>query len=119
MGLYDSVRSSYNLGEEFTNVSLQTKDIQDFIGGTLDFYWIDTSGKLFSIDFSNAIDPVETNKPFPAFEWISNGNRGKVSPVYITKYVEVYGNPYKRCKIHFKRGIVQDFEVIDLSNEFF
>lgn len=115
MGLFDTLRSSYNLGEEFTNKSLQTKDIGDCgIGGTLDFYWIDNSGKLFLID----ADPIINDRKFPLFKWIPNGNHGKVTPVYITKYVEVYNNPYKRCKIHFKGGIVQDFEIINLNDEF-
>lgn len=118
MSLYDNLKSSYNLGEEFTNKQLQTKDIQDGIGGALDFYWITPKGQLFLIDNSSTADPVPTDEKFPIFKWIPNGNHGKVSPVYITKYVEVYGNPYRRCKIHFKRGVVQDFEVLDISAQF-
>lgn len=113
MGLYDELRSSYNLTDEFTDKLLQTKNLDS----CLDLYWIDKQGRLFLIDFSNTSDPVKTNNDFPLFEWIPNGNRGKVKPVYITKYVEVYNNPYRRCKIHFKNGVVQDFEVIDLNDE--
>jgi hypothetical protein len=120
MGLYDTIRSSFDLGEEFTDKDLQTKDIQDCIGGTLDFYWIDNVGRLFLVDISETADPIKTNSDFPLFKWIPNGNHGKVTPVYITKYIEVYDNPYKRCKIHFKCGIVQDFEIINLEeDEFF
>ena len=131
MGLFDTIKSSYDLGEDFTDKELQTKDILDGIGGTLDFYWINPKGQLFLIDTSSTaylvplIDTsstaylVPTNKKFPAFKWIPNGTHGKVSPVYITKYVEVYNHPYRRCRIHFKLGVVQDFEVLDLINEFF
>lgn len=111
MGLYDELRSSYNLTEEFTNITLQTKDLDS----CLSFYWIDTHGKLFLIDKSNTADLEKTGDKFLDFKWTLNGNHGKVSPVIITKYVEVYDNPYKRCKIHFKNGIVQDFEIINLN----
>ena len=33
--MFDYFRSSYNLGEQFTNVVCQTKDIEDGIGGTM------------------------------------------------------------------------------------
>ena len=115
MGLFDTIKSSYDLGEEFTDKELQTKDIQDGIGGTLDFYWINPKGQLFLIDISSTADPVLTDEKFPALKWIPNGTHGKVSPVYITKYVEVYNHPYRRCRIHFKLGVVQDFEVLDFS----
>ena len=118
MGLFNEIRSSYNLTEEFTNKTLQTKDLDS----CLDLYWIDTVGRLFLIDLSKTADVVNSNvlyskKDFPLFKWIPNGNHGKVKPVYINKYVEVYNNPYRRCKIHFKNGIVQNFEVIDLKYE--
>jgi len=32
MGMFDYFRSSYDIGEQFTNVVCQTKDIEDGIG---------------------------------------------------------------------------------------
>ena len=49
MGMFDYVRSSYPLGPVFTNVELQTKDIEDDFGGTMSNYWISPNGKLFLI----------------------------------------------------------------------
>jgi hypothetical protein len=109
MGMYDTIRSSYNLGEEFTDVELQTKDIDS----CLDFYWIDPSGKLWVIDTRRTVDLKETGKPFPIFNWVTNGNHGKVKRVYITEYINVYRNHLKLCKIHFKNGVLQDFEIMD------
>lgn len=111
MGMYDELRSSYNLTEEFTDIPLQTKDLES----CLDFYWIDKKGQLFLIDQSNTVDLEKTGEGFLDFKWIPNGSHGKVKPVYITKYVEVYNNPFKRCNIHFKNGVVQDFFFIDLA----
>ena len=35
MGMMDYLRSSYDLGPQFTNIELQTKEIEDCIGGTM------------------------------------------------------------------------------------
>jgi len=110
MGMFDELRSSYNLTEEFTNIPLQTKDLDS----CLDFYWIDKKGQLFLIDRSNIADLEIIGEGFLDFKWVPNGNHGKVTPVYITKYVEVYHNSLRRCNIHFKNGVVQDFFLIDL-----
>ena len=107
MGLYDSVRSSYNLGEDLTEVELQTKDI----GSTMDFYWISPIGQLWSIDVSNTTDFMPVDDRIFGFKLVPNGNRGKVKPVDLTNYIRVYtvkDNKFLECKIHFKNGIIQD-----------
>jgi len=39
MGMFDYLRSSYNLGEQFTNKELQTKDVEEYgIGGTMSHF---------------------------------------------------------------------------------
>jgi hypothetical protein len=128
MGMMDYVRSSYNLGEQFTNVELQTKDIEDGIGGTLSQYWISPDGILYHIDYSNTSDFViineddedyqETHK-WRNFKWVPNGNHGKIRPWMITKYIEVYPSDWKgdyddwpRLKLHFLYGKLQDYERI-------
>ena len=127
MGMFDYVRSSYNLGEQFTEVELQTKDIEDYgIGGTMSDYWLDPHGYLYFIDYSQTSDFVELKqgdegyndeKLFLNFRWIPNGNKGKVRPWMITKYIEVYPakwdgewEDWPRCRIHFKYGRLMDFE---------
>ncbi len=125
MGMFDYLKSSYNLGEQFTKVELQTKDIEDGIGGTMSHYWLDPHGYLYYIDYSHTADFVKLKEgdegynkiEFLNFIWKPNGNHGKVSPWLITKYVEVYpstwGGEWKdwpRCRIHFKYGRIVDYE---------
>lgn len=128
MGMMDFVRSSYDLGEQFTNTRLQTKDIEDGIGGTMSQYWISPDGVLYYIDYSHTADFViieegdedyeETHK-WRNFKWVPNGNRGKISPCMITKYVEVYPEQWSgawedwpRLKLHFRYGKLMDYEDI-------
>ena len=128
MGMMDYVRSSYDLGEQFTNTRLQTKDIEDGIGGTMSQYWISPDGVLYYIDYSHTADFViveegdedyqETHK-WRNFKWVPNGNHGKISPHMITKYVEVYPEDWKgewelwpRLKLHFRYGKLMDYENI-------
>jgi len=126
MGMFDYFRSSYDLGPEFTNVSCQTKDIEEGIGGTMTQYWLDPAGYLYVIDYShtqdlkiyNPGDPeYNTERSWLNFEWVKNGNRGAVKLHPITKYVEVYPDNWEgewkdwpRCKIHFKYGRLMDYE---------
>ena len=57
--MMDFFRSSYDLGEQFTDVELQTKDIEDYgIGGTMSQYWLDPHGYLYYIDYSHTADFV-------------------------------------------------------------
>ena len=128
MGMFDYVRSSYDLGEQFTEVELHTKDIENGIGGTMSQYWLDRHGYLYHIDYSCTADFVElkegdegynADKKLFNFIWKPNGNNGKVTPCMITKYVEVYPATWEgawedwpRCKIHFKYGRLMDFEDI-------
>ena len=128
MGMMDYVRSSYDLGEQFTNTRLQTKDIEDGIGGTLSQYWISPDGILYYIDYSHTADFVqiqegdedyeETHK-WRNFKWVPNGNHGKISPWMITKYIEVYPSRWEgkwedwpRLKLHFRYGKLMDYEDI-------
>lgn len=126
MGMFDVIKSSYNLGEEFTNVVLQTKDIEDCIGGTLTDYWIDPNGVLWRPDYTgtNTFEVIEEDDErydskhlFLNYEWVPTGKHGKYVHHSITKYVEVYPADWKgkwedwpRCIIHFKNGIIQDYE---------
>ena len=60
--MFDYLRSSFDLGPDFTNVELHTKDIEDGIGGTMSHYWLDPHGYLYHIDYSHTADFVELKK---------------------------------------------------------
>jgi hypothetical protein len=128
MGMMDWVRSSYNLGENFTDTTLQTKDIEDGIGGTMTHYWVDPAGRLWCPDYSGTStfeeikedDPrYEKDKVFLNFEWIPTGQRGKYRVHPITKYIEVHTinwngkwEDWPRLRLHFVNGILHDYENI-------
>ena len=128
MGMFDTIRSSYDLGEQFTDVELQTKDIEDGIGGTLSQYWISPDGILYYIDYSHTADFVQIQEgdedynethQWRNFKWVPNGNHGKISPWMITKYIEVYPSRWEgkwedwpRLKLHFRYGKLMDYEDI-------
>lgn len=119
MGMFDYVKSSYDLGEDFA-CSCQTKDIENCLGGTMTQYWISPSGQLFMIDYSHTADFVEDPNPNPKFpfmkfHWVPNGAHGRVSPIYLTKYVTIYPEKWDghwkerpEVMIHFKDGVVED-----------
>ena len=124
--MFDEIRSSYDLGEEFTEVSCQTKDIEEGIGGTMTTYWIDPAGRLWYPDYigTHTFEIIEENDPryipdrlWMNYEWIPTGTHGKYKTHPITKYVEIYPatwdgkwEDWPRCRIHFKDGVVQDYE---------
>ena len=128
MGLFDYVRSSYDLGPQFTDVELQTKDIEECYSGTMSHFWIDPSGYLWCGDYkgTSTFETIKEDDPrynhkslFLNFEWVPTGQRGKYKVHPITKYIEVYPAEWKgkwedcpRCRIHFKLGKLQDFEYI-------
>jgi hypothetical protein len=126
MGMFDYFRSSYDLGEQFTNVTCQTKDIEDGIGGTMTHYWLNPSGQLWYPSYigthtfeeiSKDDDRYDEKHGFLNFEWIPTGKHGKFQPHPITKYIEVYPanwqgkwEDWPRLRIHFKYGKIQDYE---------
>jgi hypothetical protein len=127
MGLFDYVRSSYDLGEHFTNTRCHTKDIEEGYGGTMSQYWLSTSGQLHLIDYSHTADFVELKEGDEGysemallnFRWIPNGTHGKVRPWYITKYISIYPEQWEgeweewpTLKLHFRYGKLIDYENI-------
>ena len=127
MGMFDCVRSSYPLGEDFSG-NCQTKDIEEGIGGTMSQYWICPDGQLYLIDYSHTADFVELKEGdegydekhlWSNFQWVPNGTRGKVRPMNLTKYVIIYPENYEGdwidcpdCRLHFKDGVLQDYEMM-------
>jgi hypothetical protein len=123
--MFDYLRSSYNLGEQFTNVECQTKDIEDDIGGTMTHYWLDPAGRLWYPQYHGTHTFEEITKDderyndkarFLNFEWIPTGVHGKFKLHEITKYIEVYPSnwdgaweDWPRLRLHFRYGILQDF----------
>ena len=128
MGMFDYIRSSYYLGEDFKG-QCHTKEIEEYgIGGTMSQYWIAPNGQLYLIDYSHTADFVELKegdegyepkKKIFNFRWIPNGTHGKVRPWNITKYVVIYPENWKGqwedwpdCRIHFKHGMLLDYEIL-------
>ena len=124
--MFDYFRSSYDLGDQFTNTVCQTKDIEDGIGGTMTDYWLDPNGVLWYPNYSgtNTFEVYEEDDPrynpnikWGNHEWVPTGKRGKLQHHPITKYVEIYPDTWDgkwedwpRLRLHFKYGILQDYE---------
>lgn len=129
--MFDYFRSSYDLGEQFTNVVCQTKDIEEGIGGTMTDYWLDPNGLLWYSSYRethtfhaiNEDDPrYDPDKKFLNFEWIPTGKHGKFLAHPITKYIEIHPEGWKgkwedwpRLKLHFKYGKLQEY--INITGE--
>ena len=62
MGLFDTVRSSFDLGPGYHR-TLQTKDLECLMCE----YWIDSAGKLYEIDYSHTADFVEIGPDDPNY----------------------------------------------------
>lgn len=119
MGMYDTFRSSYNLGPSFTDVECQTKDIDEY-GGTMSFYWLGPDGRLYMPDYDGTHDFEMSKDPgaslWNSFMWVPTGAHGKVRCAYLTKYIEIYpADPKKpweetpRMHLHFREGLLCDF----------
>jgi hypothetical protein len=128
--MFDFFRSSYDLGEQFTNVTCQTKDIEEGYGGTMTDYWLDPAGKLWCPHYRDTHtfeeipedDERYDKRGFLNFEWIPTGKHGKFVPHKITKYIEIYPEDWKgawedcpRLKLHFKRGRLIEYTEVTRS----
>ena len=124
--MFDYFRSAYDLGEQFTNVVCQTKDIEEFgIGGSMTVYWLDPAGRLWCPHYrdTHTFEEIPEDDErysdkhlFLNFEWIPTGKHGVYRPHEITKYIEIYPAEWKgewedwpRLRLHFRYGILQDF----------
>jgi len=118
--MFDYLYSSYNLGEGFTNILCQTKDLERGIGGTMSNYWLSPAGQLYLMNYSGTHDleiigkereEYRENMKFMNYRCVPNGTHGKVQPCNITDYVEVYPvkwegdwEDWPRMRLHFKSG---------------
>jgi len=132
LGMFDFIRSSYYFDEHFSG-NCQTKDIEDDISGTLSQYWISPDGQLYIVDYARTADFVELKEgddgyndklAFLNFRWIPNGTHGKVRPYFISKYVTIHPENWEGewedcpdCRIHFKNGIVQNYEILTKGDQ--
>ena len=108
MGMFDTIRSSYDLGPGYLNRDLQTKSLDCMMKD----YWIDPYGRLFDIDYSHT---QSFCKDKPGFK--PNGNHGKIRPFYFNGDIEVYPAKwdahyasYPRCNILFIGGIIKQIK---------
>ena len=126
--MFDYVRSSYDLGTQFTDVELQTKDIEKGFGGSMSHYWLCPAGYLYTIDYSHTADFVELQEgddgyneklKFLNFTWKPNGVRGAVRPVMLTEYIRVYPSTWEghyvdwpTLQLHLYYGKLMEYENI-------
>ena len=108
MGMFDTLKSSYNIGSKFRNKLLQTKDLQC----VMCCYWISPAGQLFLIDYSGTNDFLfddNAKEICDKFQTVPNGNHGKVTPVYVNKTIEVYtaNDELLICYLHFVEGKIE------------
>lgn len=134
MGLFDYFRSSYDLGEGFTDAQCQTKDMEVGIGGTMSQYWLSPGGHLYVMSYrdTHTFEAIEKDDieykeslKFLNYRWVPTGNHGKVQPYRITKYVEVYPETWKgeweewpRMKLHFKDGKLVEYRRLRRGESF-
>ncbi len=125
MGMFDYLKSSYDLGPQFTDVILQTKDIEEGYGGTMSHFYIDPSGYLWVGNYTgtSTLKVYEEGNPkynpefkWQNWEWVPTGEHGKWRVHPLTKYVKVYPaqwagkwEDWPRLRLHFKSGKLQDF----------
>jgi hypothetical protein len=125
--MFDYFRSSYDLGNTFTNVVCQTKDIEEGIGGTMTDYWLDPVGRLWYSSYigthtfetiSEDDDRYNDKARFLNFEWIPTGKHGKFVPHEITKYIEIYPadwdgawEDWPRLRLHFIDGKLESYKI--------
>lgn len=134
MGMFDYVRSSYDLGPQFTNIVCQTKDIDD-MGGTMTDYWIDPSGRLWYSDYrdTHTFEIIEkddvrydSDRKWKNFHWMPTGKRGCLRAHRITKYVKIYPERWSKgswedwptCQLHFKDGILVEYKYSNFAGNY-
>lgn len=111
MGLYDTIKCSYDLGPGFYNRELQTKDLNCYCSQ----YWISPAGQLYEIDYAGTQDWSEnTESNFPLLKHTPNGNHGRVRAVNLFATITVYPSkwdckyaPYPMLRVHFDGGIIK------------
>jgi len=113
MGMFDTIRCSFDLGPGFWNRELQTKSLENFMTE----YWLDPKGRLFEIDYSGTTDYIMDDNELFGYRLTPNGNHGKIKPTAITKYIEVYPatwdckySPFPRQIIHLINGQLISYE---------
>ena len=78
MGMFDTVRSSYDLGPGFWMRDLQTKDLECLMCE----YWIDPLGQLFEIDYTGTQDFLELTEDHPEYDqpaWFKRAKNKKIN----------------------------------------
>lgn len=107
MGMFDSLKSSYNLGSwHQPEMRLQTKSLENL----LNFYWISPNGELFFVDERPCFEIVPDDSKF-GLSWEPTGKNGMVTPVkhygWVTVYPEKWDGGYEtwpETMILFKDG---------------
>jgi len=112
MGMFDTIRSSYNLGKGMEG-ELQTKSMHCLMQD----YWISPTGQLYEIDYSGTqdfvMDPEKDTAFLKGITWVPNGNHGRVRASRHYGVVECYPSKWSReddcfytCQITFCDGMI-------------
>ena len=120
MGFYDTVRSSYDLGQDLTDCELQTKDL----ACAMEDLWISPAGELFVVDYTRTAELVpdpERERKFWPYKWEPNGNHGRVLPSNHTGDVRLYRGigvaGFAEITVTFLRGRI--YGLSNLEREYY
>lgn len=126
MGMFDYFYSSYDIGEQFTNISCQTKDLDETGDyGSMSQFWLSPGKQLYVMTYKNTftMEKIEEHSPeydkklsFLNYKWVATGKRGRVVPCKTTAYVEIYPERYiketgalPRLKLHLRDGKLLEY----------
>lgn len=126
MSLFDWVKSSYPLPNEFMGIC-QSKTLDD-AGGSMSHYWIAPDGYLWCGDYQgcHTLEFYEEGDPEydPKFVWrnmeyVPTGKHGKWRVHPVTLYATIYPaewsgswETWPLLRVHFRSGRLQDFEEV-------
>ena len=107
MGMFDTIRSSYDLGPGFYNKELQTKDLDNLC----ETFWLDPAGRLYKIDYAGTQDWIKTpedevKNPFDLYRTVPNGQHGKVTPYIMNGTIEVVPSRWEAYYASVPRKLV-------------
>ena len=124
---------TYNHVESIVRFNFNANTVQSVSGcgynldlitdNVMSFFWVDPSGRLWYPDYSGTQDIyfVRDRSPLGVMDCKPNGNRGRLTRVYITDYVNIYDSKtypdgyfeMVECKLHFIDGTLQDYKYIN------
>lgn len=122
--MFDTVKSSYNFGEEFKDTIFQTKTIEYEHSGLLNEYWLDPQGVLWLPDYTDTTYIEVESTPKFKIKRIPTGKKGRMRPHRITKVVEIYPatwsgvlDDWPRIDVDFVHGKIESYDIYTRSSK--